>query len=169
MGEDQVAGVEGVGFEVGVVGGDEEPVADGAAEESDGAEGGEFFAQGGAVGIDGVGEDEPEAVVFGGFEAVAEHEDDFVSDVDGVAAEHGTDFGVEWVKGFEDEGVGRGFAFGFGFGLGWAGHEGRIAQGRLGWASSPSKAKGFFSLISFNGKVKTLPYLRTCLVPNDSG
>jgi len=122
VGEDQVAGVEGVGFEVGVVGGDEEPVADGAAEESDGAEGGEFFAQGGAVGIDGVGEDEPEAVVFGAFGAVAEHGYDLVSDVDGKAREHGTDFGVQRGEGFEDEGVGWGFSLWGMRRFGWAGH-----------------------------------------------
>ena len=107
---------------------------DGSAEERDEADGGEFFFEGGGDFGEfmAFGEDEPEAVILGGFEAVAEHEDDFVADVDGVAAEHVPDFGVERVEGFEDEGVGRGFAFGFcgewvgDFGV--ARHGGRIAE-----------------------------------------
>lgn len=46
MSEKQVAGVEGGGLEVLGVGGEQEPVFDFAVEELDGADGGEFAAQG---------------------------------------------------------------------------------------------------------------------------
>jgi len=125
VGQEEVAGFEGFGLEVGTVGGEEEPMFDGSAEELDGANGGEFSAEdfGVAGFVEVFGEDQPDAVVFGLFQAFSEHEDDLVADVDGVAAEHGADFGIERGEGFEDEGVRDGFAFG---GFGGAGHGGRI-------------------------------------------
>ena len=64
MAEEEVAGVEGFGFEVGAVAGDEEPVADLSGEHLDGAEGWEFDAESWVGGAYGVGEHEPEAVVL---------------------------------------------------------------------------------------------------------
>lgn len=74
--EQEVAGKEGFRFESCAVGGDEEPVTDFAAEQSDGANGGEVLSQGWIGGSGGIaescfGEDEPEPVVRRGFEAVA--------------------------------------------------------------------------------------------------
>ena len=86
--------MEGFGLEVGAVRGQDEPVVDGAAEEVDVADGGEFFAQGWAGRVRGFGEDQPHAVVLRGFCVIAEHGYDFVSDVDGVAAEHVPGFRV---------------------------------------------------------------------------
>ena len=125
-GEGEFAGAQGVGFEVGAVGGDEEPVVDLAAQRFDGANGWEGVTEGsGSVGRFGyIGEHYPEAVVFGLLEGVAEHEDDLVLDVDGVAGEHGADFRSEGFQGFQEEGVGRGFSLG-----GLCRHEGRIMHG----------------------------------------
>jgi hypothetical protein len=117
VGEDEVAGLLCFGFETGAVAGDEEPVFDYSAEDADGAQGREFLAHRfgfvgeGQRGFCLFGEDEPEAVVLWDFRTVAEHEDYFVADVDGVAGEHGADFRFKGGEGFEDEGVGRGFAF----------------------------------------------------------
>ena len=112
MCEQEVAEVQGFGFEVGGVGGQDAPVADLAAEELDGSDGGEFAAEAFGVvgGVEYVGEDDPDAVVFARLRAVAQHADDFVADVDGESAEHGTDFGMEGIQGFEDEGKWRGLA-----------------------------------------------------------
>jgi hypothetical protein len=41
------------------------------------------------------GKHQPEAVVLWEILGFAEHEDNLVADVDGVAAEHGADFGME--------------------------------------------------------------------------
>ena len=128
---EQIGDVEGFGFEVLAVGGDEEPVADDAAQEIDSAKRREFFAEFSVGWICLFGEDEPDAVVLWGLCVVTEHADDLVSEVYGVAAKHVADFGVEWGEGFEEEFVGWGFALGFGgwFDVGAAGHGGRI----VGW------------------------------------
>ena len=46
VGEQQVAGLEGFGFEVGAVAGKQGPVLDFAVEEFDAAQGGKFMAEG---------------------------------------------------------------------------------------------------------------------------
>jgi hypothetical protein len=103
-------GVEGFLLEVGAVGGDEEPVLDGSAEEVDGAEGWEVARQAGVGRVGGFREDQPEAVVFRGLDVVAEPQDDFVADVDGIGTEGGFDLWMEGFQGFQDEGVGWAFA-----------------------------------------------------------
>jgi hypothetical protein len=110
VGQEEVAGVEGVGFKAGVVGGDQEPVVDLAAEDGDSAERREFFLQGFAGEVGCFGEDQPEAVVVRYFGAFAEHHYDLVAEVDGEAGEHAADFGMEWGESFEDEGVGWGIS-----------------------------------------------------------
>jgi len=146
MGEEEVAGVLGFLFEVGAVAGDKEPVLNLAAQELYRAEGREIFFQGLSGGVGGLRQDDPEAVVLGGFWAFAEPEDEFVLGVDGVGAEHGPDFGVERGESFEDEGVERGLAFGFGeeriVGGGVAGHGGIVAGlGRV-WSVKGGFAPG---------------------------
>lgn len=103
MTEQQVAGMEGFGFEVGAVAGDEKPVADLVAQQLDGTEGREFAAEGSVGGAGGVGEDEPDAVVSRGLRVVAEHADDAVADVDGEAGEHAAHLGFQGRERFEDE------------------------------------------------------------------
>jgi len=83
-------------------------------------------------GVGAFGEDEPDAVVFGEFGAVAEHHVDSVVDVEGEAGEHAADFGVEGVESFDDEGVGDfGLGFGIWFRLGWARHVDKDASSKL--------------------------------------
>jgi hypothetical protein len=86
--------VEGFGFEMRTVAGNEKPVTDFFVEEGDETEGREFLAEFGVGGIDGVGKNEPEAVVLGRFLVVAEHADEQVAEVDGESGEHSAHLGI---------------------------------------------------------------------------
>lgn len=82
MTQQEIAGVEGLGFEGGAVGGNEKPVADFAAQKLDGAKRRKFAAEGFVGGVDGLREYEPEAVVAWGFGIIAEHADEAVAAID---------------------------------------------------------------------------------------
>jgi hypothetical protein len=115
----KVAGMEGFLLKGGTVAGDEEPVADLATEQLDGAEGGKLPAELPVGGIGDAGEDEPDAIVLRRLGVIAEHAHDTVAHVDGETGKHAAHFRVEGCEGVEDERVWR-----FRLGPGRAGHAG---------------------------------------------
>ena len=122
--------MQGFGLEGGAVGGDESPMSDLTAEQADTAERGEVAKHALVGQIGGLGEDEPDTVVFGVPGAVAQLEHDPVAHIDGETREHGQYFRLERSQGFENERVGGRSAFGLN-GLGdsaASGHSARIAR-----------------------------------------
>ncbi len=79
--EQQIAGMQGLGFEGWTVGRDEPPMCNLAAEQSDETKGWEISTNRRVVQIRGLGEDEPHAVVFRLLRAIAQHEQDLVTGV----------------------------------------------------------------------------------------
>lgn len=96
-------------------------MGDFVAQQFDAAERGKLPAEGGIGGVDCFCEDEPDAVVLRRFEAVAEHADDAVAEVDGESGEHGPDLGLEGREGVQNKSMRRLFARGLD-GLSGAGH-----------------------------------------------
>ena len=105
--QEEIAGVEGLGFEIGSVDGNEEPVADHAAQKLDGAEGREIAAEGSIGGIRGLRKYKPKAIVARRFGVIAQHADEAVAAIDSEAGKHATHFGVQGRERIEDEGEGR--------------------------------------------------------------
>ena len=107
MAQQQITRMKGLFLEGGTVARNEEPVADLAAQHLNLSDRREFSAEGRIGRASGVRENEPDAVVPGRFEMVAQHEDDAVSAVDGKSGEHPTHVGVKRPERFEDEWKGR--------------------------------------------------------------
>ena len=95
MTEQKIAGVKRFRLEGGAVTGDEEPVADRAAQQLDGAEGWEFAAEFWVGGVRGLGKNKPDAVVARRFGRIAEHANEVVAQVNGKTGKHATHLGVQ--------------------------------------------------------------------------
>lgn len=65
----------------------------------------------GIVWIGGLGEDQPDAVVFWVLWAIPQHYQDSVACIDSEAREHGSDVWLKRSQSFKDERVGSRFAF----------------------------------------------------------
>lgn len=127
MPQEEIAGVEGLGFECGAVGRNEKPVADLACEKLDGAERREFAAEASIGGVDGFREYEPDPVFARRFGVIAEHADEAVAAIDGEAGKHASHLRMQGRERIEGEGVGR-----LRFRLGGAGHGFYGEHSRLG-------------------------------------
>ncbi len=127
MSHEEIAGVEGFGFEGWTVGGNEKPVADFAGQKLDGAERGKFAAECSIGGVGGFRENEPKAVIARRFGVIAEHADDAVPAIDSESGKHAAHFGAQGRERIEDERVRRLL-----FRLGGAGHGFYGEHSRLG-------------------------------------
>ena len=83
------------GLEGGAVGRDETPVGDLASEQGDRTKRREVAEEAWVIRLDGLREDEPNAIVCRLLEAVAKHEGDLVADVDCEPGKHGAHLRLE--------------------------------------------------------------------------
>lgn len=101
--EQKLAGVHGFRLEGRAVGRDEPPVGDLATQQFDESNRREVFADFRVGEIGGLRKNEPDAVVFWLFWTVTQHERDLLSEIDGEPRKHGSHFGLERSKSFDDE------------------------------------------------------------------
>lgn len=95
MFEEKLAGMQGFGLKGRAVGRYEPPMSNLAGQQVDETERREIPSDRRVAQIGGLGEDEPDAVVFRVLRAIAKHEHDLVADIDGETRKHGPYFGLE--------------------------------------------------------------------------
>jgi len=105
--QQKIAGVERLLLEGGAVTGDEEPMADHAAQEFDRAKGRKLAAEFRILGICGLGKNKPEAVVPWRFGGIAKHQNQVVAEVDAEARKHAAHLGAQGHERIHNERVWR--------------------------------------------------------------
>lgn len=109
--KEKVADAKRLGFEGWAIGGDEPPMADLAAKELNRPKRGEGAPDERIVEVGGLGEDQPEAIVFAMLWPIPKHKNDLVADVDAEAREDATDLWFERRQGLNHKRI-RDGAFG---------------------------------------------------------